>query len=65
MGDGSQEYKDKFLKVYSQLLTDERTEIIVIIDEKPYTWDRAYDEIRNETELGKEILNKLHDLGLL
>ena len=34
-------------------------------DGKPYTWNRAYDEIKADTELGKKILNKLIELGII
>ena len=57
--------KEKFMKAYANLIDDERSEIIVIIDDQPYTWNRAYDEINNDTELGKKILNKLEEIGLL
>lgn len=57
--------KEKFLKVYSNLPEPERKQIIAIIDDKTYTWDRAYDEINNNTELGKKILKKIEDLGIL
>lgn len=54
-----------FFKAYSNLLADERSQIIVIIDNKPYTWNRAYDEVKGETGLGKRILNRLKELDIL
>ncbi len=57
--------KEKFLKVYSNLPEPERKQIVAIIDKKPYSWDRAYDEINNDTILGKKILKKIEDLGIL
>lgn len=51
--------KDRFLNVYSNLPIDIRKEIILLIDEKPITWNVAYEEIQKETELGKRILEKL------
>lgn len=57
--------KIKFNKAYSNLPTDERDEIIVIIDGRPYTWNRTYDEINSNTELGIRILNKIHKMGLI
>ena len=57
--------REKFLKVFSNLLSDERDQIIVIIDEKPYTWNRAYDEVKNNTSLGGKILKKMTSMGLL
>lgn len=57
--------KENFLKAYANLLADERDEIIVIINGKPYTWNRAYDEVKRDTKLGKMILDKMTELGLL
>lgn len=54
-----------FFKAYSNLPADERNQIIVVIDREPYTWSRAYDEIKGETELGKKILNRMGKLGIL
>ena len=60
-----EDLKALFLKAYSNLLTDERGQVIILIDSKPYTWDRAYDEIKGSTESGDKILKKLHQLGIL
>lgn len=43
----------------------ERGQIIVIMDKKPFSWDRAYNEITNDTELGKKMLKQLEALGIL
>jgi hypothetical protein len=59
------EGKDKFLQVYSNLPIDVRREIILIIDEKPITWDVAFQEIDRETELGKRILKKAIEMELI
>lgn len=57
--------KDKFLKTYANLPEPEREQIIAIVDKKPYSWNVAYTEISNNTELGRKILNKIESLGLL
>jgi len=57
--------KEKFIKSYSNLIADERNEVIAVIDGKPYTWNRAYDEIKNDTKLGKQILEKLVLMGII
>ena len=54
-----------FFKAYSNLPADERTQVIIVIDGKPFNWDRAYDEIKGKTDLGKMILNRMHELGIL
>ncbi len=57
--------KEKFLKTYANLPEPEREQIIAIVDKKPYSWNVAYTEISNNTELGKKILKKMESLGLL
>ena len=57
--------KEKFLKVYSNLPVPEREQIIAVIDDKTYSWNVAYNEIINDTELGKIILKKIEILGFL
>ena len=57
--------KEKFLKVFANLPEPEREQVIAIIDNKTYSWNIAYNEISNGTELGKKILKKLEALELL
>ena len=63
------EGKNRFLSVYSNLSLDLRKEIILIIEEdkeeKPITWNVAYNEIFNETKLGEKILKKIIALELI
>ncbi|MDO8537590.1 MAG: hypothetical protein Q7S21_01775 [archaeon] len=61
--------KSRFLSVYANLSLDLRKEIILIIEEgeeeKPITWNVAFNEISNETKLGKKILKKIIELELI
>ena len=57
--------KDKFLKTYANLPEPEREQVIAIIDNKTYSWNVAYIEILNDTELGKQILKKIEAMELL
>lgn len=58
--------KGQFLKVYANLPINLRNDIIYVLPEKgPITWNAAYLEIDNETELGKMILGKLDDLNFI
>jgi len=60
------ETKVKFVKIFSNLPDKVREEdIIFVIDEKPYTWNAAYFEVKNDTKLGEKILNKLKELGII
>lgn len=57
--------KEKFLKVYANLPAPEREQIIAVIDNKTYSWNVAYAEVSNNTELGRRILKKIEAMGLL
>jgi hypothetical protein len=49
----------KFFSIYANLPDKVRDQIVVVIDDKPMTWNAAYIEIRGNTELGQKILEKL------
>lgn len=56
----------KFVRIYSKLPEKVRKEdIIAVIDNKPYTWDVAFFEIKNESDIGKKILKRLKDLEII
>ena len=57
--------REKFLKAYANLPEPEREQVIAIVDNKTYSWNVAYAEISNNTALGKRILKKIEDLGIL
>lgn len=58
--------KAKFLKVYANLPINLRNEIILVIEDKePITWNVAFIEINNDTELGNIILEKLKKLNII
>ena len=57
--------KEKFLKAYANLPEPERSQVIVIMDNKPHSWNAAYNEISNNTALGKKMLEKMEALGIL
>lgn len=57
--------RENFLRAYANLPEDERSQPIVIIEGRPYSWNRAFDEVKANTELGKKILKKMHELDLL
>jgi hypothetical protein len=60
------ENKDRFLKVYSNLPINLRNEVILVLPDKgAITWNVAFLEISNETELGETILKKLIELKII
>lgn len=55
-----------FFKVYANLPINLRDEIILVLPERgPITWNVAYLEISNDTELGNTILQRLIELKIL
>lgn len=59
------ELKAKFLHAYANLPEPERSQVVVIIDNKTYSWDAVYSEVAEDTELGRRILKKLNLLEIL
>jgi len=58
--------KARFLKIYANLPINLRNEIVLVLDEKgPITWNAAYIEINNNTQLGKQIFDKLVKLKII
>jgi len=58
--------REKFLKIYANLPLGARGEIITVLDNgKTITWDAAFFEVENNTELSGVILEKLEKLELL
>ena len=60
-----EELKARFFKAYANLPEPEREQVVAIVDEKQYSWDRANAEISNNTKLGIKILEKMKQLGIL
>jgi len=60
-----EELRAKFLKAYANLPVPERSQIIAIIDNEPYSWNAANTEVDNNTKLGQKILKKMELLGIL
>jgi len=56
---------DRFMKVYSNLPLKVRDEIILVINDKPITWNVAYNEIKHNTKIGEMIINKLVEMGVI
>ena len=56
---------EKFMKIYFNLPLPERSQVIVVIEDKLITWDVAYKEISNKSELSEQILKKLEKLKII
>lgn len=67
-----EEEKSRFLRVYQNLPLNERKNTILVLEDKgkspeknPISWDIAYLEIEQETDIGEKILSKLIKLNLI
>ncbi len=59
------EKTEDFFKVYAGVPLEERSNVVVVIDKKPLSWNLAYQEIKNKTENGKKILKILQELEII
>jgi len=57
--------KEKFLKIYANLPLGVREEIILVLDDKPITWNVAYLEVNNNTKYSENILKKLEEFKII
>lgn len=60
-----EEKREKFLKVYYNLPLKIREEVILDLDGKPISWNVAYVEIKDKTNTGEVILQKLAELKII
>ena len=59
------EKRAKFLRVYAEIPKSLRSQIIVVLDEKTYTWNTVYFEIKNNTKISKKLLNTILAMELI
>ncbi len=62
---GMPDAKERFLKVYANIPLNVREEIILVLDDKPITWNTAYVEVKNDTKNAKRILDALVEMDLI
>lgn len=55
----------RFQKVYANIPEKIRNEIVAVIDGKPYSWNAAFLEITNDTQLGKKIYESLIEMDII
>jgi len=59
------ELRARFLKAYANLPEPEMEQVIIIIDDKPISWNKANKEVSDKTHLGDKIVEKMKLLGIL
>ena len=57
--------RERFLKVYANLPEGVREEVIAVVDNKWYTWNAAFVEVKDKTLLGENIIKKLVQMELI
>ena len=58
--------KTKFLKIYANLPEKIKSEdIISVVEDRPYTWNAAAIEIKNETKIGEKIINMMKEINII
>jgi hypothetical protein len=62
---GMSDAKGRFMKVYANIPLNVREEIILVLDDKPITWNVAYVEVKNDTKNAKRILDALVEMELI
>lgn len=60
-----QDKKAKFLKIYSQLPEALIDQIVVFLEDKPYSWKAIFFEVKNNTPTSKKILNTLSEMDMI
>lgn len=62
----SEKKKEKFMRVFANVPENMRgAEVISVVDDKPFTWNTAMIEIKNDSELGKKILKMMGKAGII
>ncbi len=62
----SERKKEKFMRVFANVPENMRgDEVISVVDDKPFTWNTAMIEIKNDSELGKKILKMMGKAGII
>lgn len=58
--------RERFLQIYANLPINLRDEIILVLPHiGPITWNIAYLEVKSDTKLSKDILQKLVELKII
>jgi hypothetical protein len=57
--------KERFLKVYAEVPLTLRSEIVLVLDGEPISWNVAYLEVSKDSENSGRVLKKLEELGII
>jgi hypothetical protein len=60
------ELRENFLKTYANVPINLRDDVILVLENTgPISWNVAYIEVKNRTELSEKILIGLHELKII
>ena len=62
---GYEVLKAKFLKLYANIPSPLRVEIVAVVDNDPFSWAACKAEIEHDTEKAQVILRQLQKIGVL
>ncbi len=57
--------RTKFLKIYANIPVALRSEIVLVIDGEPVTWNVIWLEVEENTPISKKMLKKLELLKII
>ncbi|VVB76780.1 Uncharacterised protein [uncultured archaeon] len=57
--------KERFLKVYADVPLSLRSEIIVVLDGEPVSWNAAFLEVSSDSKNSEKILKKLEEMAII
>lgn len=57
--------KERFQKIYNNLPLNLRSEVILVIDGEPVTWNVVWLEVEQGTKVGGRMLEKLEGLKII
>lgn len=58
--------KAQFIRIFANIPEKIRGEdIIVVVDDKPFTWNAAMIEVKNDSKTGGKIIKVLEKMGII
>lgn len=61
----AEDKRAKFMRMFADVPEHLRKDVLVVVDKKPYTWNTAFLEAKDNTPLGKKIIKVLEEMGIL
>jgi len=55
----------RFHNIYNSLPEMVRKEVVVVLNDEAYSWEAVNVEIANDTDLGKQMFEKMIEIGVI